>query len=132
MDSIAIGDMLERGLLTRLGAGDIEDFLSGEGLRVLLFPGGRSQRADAHDVAVALREILRDYRGGLAAGLVAEADQEQLQARFRVLALPSLVLVLDGDTLEVIPRVRDWSDYVRAVRRYLGAPGTASERGAAV
>jgi len=120
MESIAITDMLERGALQRVDAGSVDAFLTCEGLQVLFFAGSRSQRGDAHDVAVALREVLKDYAGQISAALVAAPDEAQLQPRFRVLALPSLVLLLEGETLEVIPRVKDWSDYVRAFRRYLG------------
>ena len=77
-------------------------------------------------MAVALREVLKDYQGKINAGLVVQADEAELQPRFRVLALPSLVLVLGGETLEVIPRVRDWSDYVRAFRAYLGGAADPS------
>jgi len=131
MASIAITDMLERGALQRVDAGSVDTFLKCEGLQVLFFAGSKSQRGDAHDVAVALREVLKDYAGQISAALVAAPDEVQLQPRFRVLALPSLVLLLEGETLEVIPRVKDWSDYVRAFRRYLGeavAPETASSR----
>ena len=127
MDSNAITDMLERGLLQRVDAAGIDDFLAGEGLRVLFFAGDNSRRSDAQDVAVALREVLKDYPGKVSAGLVRQADEMTLQGRFRVLAFPSLCLVLGGETLEVIPRVRDWSDYVQAFRRYLGdAKGTTT------
>ena len=122
MDSVAIADMLESGLLQRVGAGGLEAFLAGDGLRVLFFAGGAARRPDAHDVAVALREILREYGGSIRAALVEEADEAALQPRFRVLVTPSLVLLLAGATLEVIPRVRDWSDYTAAFRRYLGSP----------
>ena len=132
MTSIAIEDMLERGLLQRVDARNLDNFLQAQGLQVLFFAGSNSQRSDAHDVAVALREVLKDYGGAVRAGLVAEENEADLQPRFRILALPSLALVLDGETLEVIPRVRDWSDYVRAFHRYLGAPAatdTATEPG---
>ena len=122
MDSTAIEDMLDKGLLRRVGVDTLEDFLAAEELGVLFFAGGKSQRADAHDVAVALREILKDYPGLVRAGLVAEEDEAALQPRFRVLVSPSLALVHGGTTLEVIPRVRDWSDYARAFQRYLGNP----------
>ena len=122
VDSAVIADMLQQGLLQRVDAGNIDRFLAGQGLHVLFFAGSRSQRSDAHDVAVALRELLKDYRGSVSAGLVA-GDEAQLQPRFRVLVLPSLVLVLGGETLEIVPRVRDWGDYVQAFQRYLGAPG---------
>lgn len=127
-NSIAISDMLERGVLQAVDAAGIDTFLAGEGLHVLFFAGSNSHRGDSHDVAVALREVLKDYSGGVNAGLVAQADEADLQPRFRILALPSLALVLGGDTLEVIPRVRDWSDYAQAFRRYLGEPGQLNQQ----
>ena len=128
MDSIAIADMLEKGLLQSVSADTIDDFLAAGGLGVLFFAGGAKQRSDAHDVAVALREILKDYGGQLHAALVDESDSAQLQPRFRVLVAPSLALVHGGETMEVIPRVRDWADYARAFQRYLGNPApTATE-----
>ena len=122
MDSIAIADMLDSGMLTRLTVSSLNDFLASDRLCVLFFAGGKSQRSDAHDVAVALREVLRDYPGSVQAGLVDEVQESELQPRFRVLVSPSLALVHGGATLEVIPRVRDWADYARAFQRYLGPP----------
>ena len=123
MDNSAVDQMLESGALCRVGAEDLDEFLAGDQLAVLFFAGGKSQRGDAHDVAVALREILRDYPGGIRAGLVEPSEETDLQPRFRVLVAPSLALVHGGSTLEVIPRVRDWSDYAGAFQRYLGPPG---------
>ena len=123
MTETAITDMLERGLLREADAASLDGFLRGDRLQVLFFAGAHSQRGDNQDVAVALREILKDYGGVLEAALLRAVDDQDLLARFRVLALPSLVLTRDGQTLEVIPRVRDWSDYAGAFRRYLGAPG---------
>ena len=74
-----------------------------------------------------LREILKDYRGQLRAALVDESDSAELQPRFRVLVAPSLALVNGGETLEVIPRVRDWADYARAFKRYLGNPAPTTK-----
>ncbi len=120
-----LSDMLAVGLLQPVDGTSIDSFLAGQGLRVLFFPGGNSHRRDAHDVAVALREVLKDYRGKIEAGLVS-ANEAELQPRFRVLVLPSLVLLLGGEILELVPRVRDWADYVQIFQRYLGSPGGAS------
>jgi hypothetical protein len=125
VDNFAVDDMLATGLLQRVSADSLEQFLAGDVLGVLFFAGGKSHRADAHDVAVALREIIKDYAGSVRAGLVEEEDEAELQPRFRVLVSPSLALVHGGATLEVIPRVRDWSDYARAFQRYLGNPRRA-------
>ena len=122
MDNSAVDDMLDKQQLERVDPGNIETFLAGDELGVLFFAGGKKQRSDAHDVAVALREILKDYPGSVRAGLVEEQDEAALQPRFRVMVAPSLALVHGGNTLEVIPRVRDWSDYTRAFQRYLGNP----------
>lgn len=125
MDSIAINSLLEQGQLQRVDAASLDVFLSGDGLKVLFFAGDQRRRSDAHDVAVALREILKEYGSAVSAALVEEADEAALQPRFRVLVSPSLALVYRGETLQVIPRVRDWSDYARAFRQYLGSPGGA-------
>jgi Hydrogenase-1 expression protein HyaE len=124
MNSIAIADMLERGVLQTVDSANVDSFLAGPGLRVVFFAGPGNQHGDSHDVAVALREVLKEYKDGLSAALVAAAHEAKLQSRFRVLTLPSLALCVGGDTLEVIPGVRDWSDYSRAFRRYLGNTGT--------
>jgi len=120
MTSIAIADMLERGVLQTVDATNVDNFLAGSGLRVVFFAGPGNQHGDSHDVAVALREVLKEYRNGLCAALVEGADEAQLQPRFRVLTLPSLALCVGGESLEVIPGVRDWGDYILAFRRYLG------------
>jgi len=129
MTSIAITDMLERGVLQTVDTTSLESFLAGPGLQVLFFAGPGNQHGDSHDVAVALREVLKEYKNGVTAALVEAADEAQLQARFRVLTLPSLALCVGGETLEVIPGVRDWGDYIRAFRRYLGNSGIATSAG---
>lgn len=120
MNSIAITDMLERGVLQTVNTTNVDDFLDQPGLRVLFFTGPGNQHGDSHDVAVALREVLKEYPAGISAALVERADEAQLQPRFRVLVLPSLALCIGGATLEVIPGVHDWGDYTRAFRLYLG------------
>ena len=120
MSSIAISDMLERGVLQTVDAANVERFLAGTGLKVLFFAGPGNQHGDSHDVAVALRELLKEYSGEVGAALVESRDEATLQPRFRVLVLPSLALCIDGESLEIIPGVRDWGDYIRAFRCYLG------------
>ena len=122
-ESAALSGLLQQGLLQPVDATNVDSFLAGQGLKVLFFAGSKSHRRDAHDVAVALREVLKDYRGSVSAGLVS-ADEAGLQPRFRILVLPSLVLVLGGEILEIVPRVRDWVDYLQVFQRYLGPPGS--------
>ena len=122
--------MLERCVLQTVDASSVDRFLAGPGLQVLFFAGPGNQHGDSHDVAVALRELLKEYSGEVGAALVASGDEARLQPRFRVLVLPSLALCIDGETLEVIPGVRDWGDYIRAFRRYLGDATKPNSAGA--
>ena len=120
--SPAIADMLDRGLLLELDENSLEDFLNEEGLAVLFFTGGPRRFREAHDVAVALREIVREYAGKVRAAILDGTLENTQQERFRVITPPSLVFVAGGKTLEVVPGVRDWADYEIAFQRYLGAP----------
>ncbi|MEM1191401.1 MAG: hypothetical protein AAGI72_22915 [Pseudomonadota bacterium] len=119
-DSIAINDMLDTGLLTALDASSVDAFADHERPQVLFFPGPKAVRREAHDVAVALREVLRDYGGGVHGGLLRDEDARSPSERFRVSATPCLVLLYGSDVLEVLPRVRDWAEYAAAFQRYFG------------
>lgn len=131
MDSTVIDEMVAGGVIDAVDADHLDDFLAAPGLRALVFCGTHTHSRETHDVAVALRELLKDYAGDIRAGVVAAGDDPALHARFRVLVTPSLVLVLGGEILEVLPGVRDWADYTATFQRYLGAPrrhtGTAQK-----
>jgi hydrogenase-1 operon protein HyaE len=114
--------MVSEGLLDAIAAGAIDEFLAGEGLLLLFFPGPNSARRESHDVAVALRELLRDYGAGLRAALVTDEPDEAQRQRLRVSATPCLTFAIGGEVLESLPRVRDWADYSAAFQRYLGTP----------
>ncbi len=123
--------MVEQGLLEEIDTELLSGFLAGEGLRVLFFSGPSSVRREAHDTAVALRELLRDYAGQCrAARFSPDTESSQLEA-FRVSATPCLVFLAAGEVLEVMPRVRDWVDYAEAFRRYLGDARPLAMEGAA-
>lgn len=122
MNSAVIDDMVAGGVIDAVDADAIDSFLAASGLGALLFCGANAHSRETHDVAVALRELVKDYAGDMRAGVVAAGDDPALHTRFRVLVTPSLVLVLGGEVLEVLPGVRDWADYTATFQRYLGAP----------
>lgn len=113
---------VEAGAFERLDETGVDAWLAGDGLRVVLFAGPAKRQRDAHDVAIALRELLKTYAGEARAAVFA-ADVEAAQmGRFRVAISPSLALCVGGAVVEVVPGVRDWADYAAVFRRYLGAP----------
>lgn len=122
MASVAVDQMLEQGLLEALDEGALERFVAAEGLGVLLLGDFENPHGEGHDVAVALRELLREHAGRVRGGLVLTPKDRAVQQRLRVSVLPSLVFVTGGEVLEVVPRVRDWAEYTVAFGRYLGAP----------
>jgi len=124
MDNPVVNDMLQRGLMETVSGQNLDGFLAGDELRVLFFSGGDSRQREAHDVAVALRELLKDHGKQVRAALIDPTDEAALLGRFRVAVLPSLVLALGGEPLEVLPGVKDWGVYTAAFQRYLGAPQT--------
>ena len=122
MDTSVIADMETRGLLQRVHPDTIDHFVNRPGLGLLFFAGGSTHSRETHDVAVALRELLKDYPGQLRTALV--EDEDRLKERFRVLTAPSLVFTVAGQVQEVLPGIRDWGDYSAAFARYLGPPRT--------
>ena len=123
MATSAIDQITGSGLAASVGLGSIDDWIAHpDGLSALLFSGRAKHRREGHDVAVALRELARQYGGLLRVGVVEDDTENRLMRRFGVIALPSVVLFVGGEPLERLPRVRDWGDYAAAARRYLGPP----------
>ena len=101
MENPVVADMESRSMLEPVSAGTIDALVESPGLVVLFFTCGGSHHRETHDVAVALREILKAYPGKLRAARV-EAEQS-LKDRFRVLTAPSLVFCVGGQVQEVLP-----------------------------
>jgi len=82
---------------------------------LLFFTGDPAQRAETADVAVVLPEILAAFQRRLRGAVVARSSEAALSARFRVNVHPSLVVTRGGDPLAVLPKIRDWSEYMSAI-----------------
>lgn len=125
MENPVIAAMESQGMLEQVTSETIDTLLESPGLVVLFFVAAGTHRRETHDVAVALREIIKAYRGRLRAARVDE--DAALEERFRVLTAPSLVFCVGRQVQEVLPGVRDWSDYSSAFARYLGPPAPAHQ-----
>ncbi|SCM75219.1 Hydrogenase expression/formation protein HupG [uncultured Pleomorphomonas sp.] len=79
---------------------------------LLLFTGDPNQRADSGDVAVVLPELIAAFPGRFRAGVVARSAEAALKIRCRVEVFPSLVVLGGSIVLDVLPRIRDWSEYI--------------------
>jgi hydrogenase-1 operon protein HyaE len=86
---------------------------------VLFFTGDPAQRSESIDVAVVLPELLAAFRGRLRAAVISRSAEDALKGCFHVQVVPSLVVTRGAVPLGVMPRIRDWSDYVATLRTLL-------------
>jgi hydrogenase-1 operon protein HyaE len=86
---------------------------------LLCFTGDPALRSESADVAVVLPQLLAFFRGHLRAAVVARSAEDTLKARFHVQVVPSLVVTRGPAPMGVMPRIRDWSDYVATLQTLL-------------
>lgn len=79
---------------------------------LLFFTGDPDQRTDSGDVAVVLPELLATFPSQFRAGVVARSAEAVLKSRCQVEIFPSLVVLRRETVLDVLPRIRDWSEYL--------------------
>lgn len=123
MPSPVIRALAARTGLTFVDAITIDAFLApaaGKPAHALLFfTGDPSQRIETADVAVVLPELLAAFGGRLRAAIVSREAEAALQSRFHVVVVPSLAITRGDVPVGVLPRIRDWSDYVATIERCL-------------
>jgi hydrogenase-1 operon protein HyaE len=103
----------------------LDEFLAQHPRAILFFTGDVTARPEGLDVAIVVRELLRQYDGRLALGLVDRRDETTVMAKTGVVVLPAVAFVAEGRTVDVVARMRDWSAYAQAADR-LFQQGAAS------
>lgn len=102
-----------------------DEFLASHSHALLFFTGDVATRPEGLDVAIVVRELLRQYDGRLALGIVDRRDEAALMAKAGVVVLPAVAFVANGRPVEIVARMRDWIAYAQAAER-LFQPGEAS------
>ena len=129
--SALIEALATRHRLPTVDAGTIDLFLqpaAGESEHVLLFfTGDAAQRNDTNDVAVVLPELLAAFGRRFRAAVVSRRDEDALKGQFQVMVMPSLVVTRGQTVLNVIPRIRDWSEYVEILQAALDPAAPAMQ-----
>ena len=124
MPSPLVRALHERHGLPRIDETSVDGFLAEGGHALLLFAGDPKQRMESDDVAVVLPELLKAFAGRFRGAVVALGAEDKLKNRFQVVMAPSLVVARGGDVLDVITKIRDWSEYVARLSAAL-APDAA-------
>ncbi|HXW10840.1 MAG TPA: hypothetical protein VD737_09500 [Steroidobacteraceae bacterium] len=104
----------------------LQDFLARHPRALLFFTGDLARNPEGRDVAIVVRELLRQYAGRVALGLVDRRDETAVMAKTGVVVLPAVAFVADGRTVDVVARMRDWGAYAQAAERLFadGDPST--------
>ncbi len=110
MPSALVSALHEKHGLPHLGCDDVDAFLDASPVHALLMFAGEA-RLECDDVAVVMPELLKAFAGRLRGALIARAAEDALKARFHVVVTPSLVVARGRETLDVIAKIRDWSEY---------------------
>ena len=131
MTTTLVRALTERHGLPLVDEANIDAFLAqaeGESVHAALFFGGAG-RSETSDVAVIFPEILRGFEGRLRGAVVAPEAEAKLKTRFHVFVFPSLAITRGAETVGVLPKILDWSDYCQKIEALLD-PATPALTGA--
>jgi hypothetical protein len=110
-----------------VNAASVAAFVADSGPAILFLTGDTLLRAEATDVAVVVRELMRSPAGrGIRLGIVDRRDEPAVMQKYGVVVVPALVLLRDGVVQEIIARIRDWPVYTQAFARLRAAAPMAS------
>ncbi len=100
-----------------------DDFVAQPGLNVLFFPGNPETVKDATDVAVVLPELINAFGEQLNPGVVTDTygAGKELKQKYGFSQYPALVFVREGEYIDAITRIQDWSDYIAKINVLLTA-----------
>jgi hydrogenase-1 operon protein HyaE len=119
MRAPAVTDLLADPRTVAVDIDGLAEFVAGAGVGLAVLTGTPGRRPASHDLAVVVREFLRDPRRELRVAVVEDAWNAEAKARWGVRIEPSLMIVRDGVVLEVVAGIREWSVYAERVGRLL-------------
>ena len=101
-----------------------DDFVATPGLNVLFVPGNPDTVKDASDVAVILPELVNAFDQKLNPGVVTDTfgDGMKLKRQYGFTHYPALVFVRDGEYVDTLSRIQDWTHYLSKIETYFTAP----------
>jgi len=119
MASSLVEKMIEHHGYPMVTTGNVDDFLHGNDYSVLFFSENPKNFPESNDVAVILPELMRAFGHRIAVGVVERDSERPLQAKYRFRGFPALVFLKQDGYLDVITKVRNWSEYTEEISRIL-------------
>lgn len=106
----------------RLTATQVPEFLAQHEFSVLFFTEDPKRFPETNDVAVILPELIKAFRGQLAAAVIATEDEKKLQSLYGFQSWPALVFLKGNEYLGTITGVQDWAVYLEDIKAILASP----------
>lgn len=98
---------------------DVAGFLARPGVHCLFIPGDPRRNLETADAAVILPELRKAFQNAFDCALIDDAIEAGLREEYRALKTPGLLFFRGPEFLGAVERVRDWSDYIARVTRFL-------------
>ncbi len=117
MRSPAVAQLLEDPRTVAVDIDGLPGFVAGSGPVLAVLTGAPGRRPQSEDLAVVVREFLRDPQSRLRVAVVEGAWNAEAKERWGVRIEPSLLIARDGAVLEIIPGIRDWAVYADRIGR---------------
>jgi hydrogenase-1 operon protein HyaE len=110
----------------RLETAEARDAFTGApGVHVLFVPGDPVRNLETTDVAVILPELRIAFQHAFDCAVVDDAIEADTREAAGVYKTPSLIFYRDGQKIDALPKVRDWSDYMTRIAQILAMPAKA-------
>ena len=119
MYSPLIEKMIKRNDYPLVSQDNLELFSEASEYSVLFFTENPKNFPESNDVAVILPELMQAFGNHIQVGVVDRNHERPLQARYRFRGFPALVFLKQGSYLDVITKVKNWSEYTEEVTRIL-------------
>jgi hydrogenase-1 operon protein HyaE len=98
---------------------EVSAYTERPGAHCLFIPGDARRNLETVDAAVILPELRQAFQNAFDCAVVDGAIEAALRETYRALKTPGFLFFRDGTYLGSIEKVRDWSDYLGRITRFL-------------
>ncbi len=92
-----------------------DDFVNNQAYSVIFFGGDPKRYPETNDVIIILPELEKAFPNKFSVAVVDENSERALAKKYGFTMWPALVFLKQGKYLDIMTRIRDWSDYMNDI-----------------
>lgn len=92
-----------------------DEFVNNEEVTCVYFAGDPKRYPEALDVIVVLPELEKAFQHKFKVAVVDEGSERELSKKYGFNMWPAMVFLKNGKYVDLITRIRDWSDYMEEI-----------------